>query len=79
MTSDGWPKLLRDVKGLAVRTKFPLSNGMMTIPAGAIGTITGGANWARLAFEAKPCECCGVQMRISRVEKYCFEPLARES
>jgi hypothetical protein len=79
MANDGWPKLLRDVKGLKVRTKYPLSNGHMIIPAGTLGKITGGANWSRLAFEGFACECCGVKVIITKVERYCFEPLSAES
>lgn len=71
-----WPKLFRDTKGMRVRTTRALQNGFMTIPAGAEGVITGGHKWDAMHFQADPCKCCGVQMRISGCAKYAFEPVA---
>lgn len=73
--SDGWPLLIRDVPGFEVRTQFELTNGLMVIPVGTVGKITGGASWRRLAFQTEPCKCCGVAVRLLRADKYCFEPL----
>ena len=71
-----WPKLFRDTKGMRVRTKFPLANGVIVIPAGTLGTITGGHNWSAIQFVADACACCGIQARITRCEKYAFEPVS---
>lgn len=74
-TSDGWPKLLRNVKDFAVETVRDLSNGYMSIPAGTRGVIIHGSRWTKLHFKAAKCECCGVQMKIHGCSKKDFTPL----
>jgi hypothetical protein len=69
---DGWPALLRDVKDLPVRTVSEIGNGYMIIPAGTEGVITYGTTWNKLHFEAEPCSCCGVKMRVRAAMKKSF-------
>lgn len=61
------PKLKRDYVGKTVRTKRPMRNSMVTIPAGTIAAVKyrprTGAD-----LESKPCSCCGLSANISRVE-----------
>jgi hypothetical protein len=74
-TSDGWPKLLRDIKDLPVETRRELGNGYMLIPAGTPGVIRHGSRWNKLMFQADKCECCGVQMRMHGCAKKDFVPV----
>jgi hypothetical protein len=66
---DGWPKLVRDLRGLRVRTTKPLSNGFMTVPKGTPGVITAASAWERISFRGDPCSCCGVTPLIGQVGK----------
>lgn len=60
----GWPRLVRDAKGLPVRTRREIITGAMVLPAGAVGTLEQSTAWHRLRFRTAPCECCGVSMRL---------------
>lgn len=60
-------KKASELAGKRVRTLRELSNGLGTIPAGTIGTITNGRHVrdGKLNFEADKCECCGFAFRVS--------------
>jgi hypothetical protein len=64
-----WPRLVRDLPGLRVRVIRPVTNGFMTIPTGANGTIKRATAWNRIEFRAEPCLHCGVIMHISGLSK----------
>lgn len=70
-----WPKLLRDSKGIHVRTTRAIETGAMVIPEGAIGIVSGGHSWNRLHFQSEPCTCCGVMIRVSRLHRSDLEPI----
>jgi len=70
----GWPSLVRDVKGLRARTRYPIETGSMVIPVGTEGTIEDSTAWHRLRFRTAPCGCCGVQMRVN-ASRGAFEPI----
>lgn len=64
-TADGWPKRVRDFKGLRAKTRRDLKSGWMQIPAGSMVTI-GQSNRARaIRFERDPCETCGVRVYMT--------------
>jgi hypothetical protein len=70
----GWPKLFRDVKGMRGHTRVELHNGVAVLPVGTPVTIVGGHNWSSLEIRTDPCTCCGVSLKMSRVEKFCVVP-----
>lgn len=60
------PKLKRDYRGRTVRTTRELTNGYVSIPKGAIATVTGQSpRGSTLVFEA--CSCCTMKPIISRI------------
>lgn len=60
------PKLKREYRGRTVRTTRELTNGYVTIPEGAIATVTvQSPRGSTLVFEA--CNCCGMKPIISRI------------
>ena len=61
----GWPKLKRDHAGCIVKTLIPIKTRMHEIPVGTVFTIT--RAYMGLNMTSKPCECCGVSVRVSRV------------
>lgn len=63
----GWPKLVRDVEGMHAKTTREMQTAMMVIPAGTRVRITRSFAWHRLEITADPCSCCGVSVRVSRV------------
>lgn len=73
-TPASWPRLVRDLAGLRVRLTRTVANGVMTIPAGTIGTITSASAWERIAFKGDSCGCCGVKPHISRLGRNDLEP-----
>jgi hypothetical protein len=76
----GWPLRLRDVDGLRVRLRRQAGNGMMLIPAGAVGTLeTAGNGWHLLQFRGDHCKCCGVAPRITRMSWRDFDPIGQET
>lgn len=70
-----WPRLVRDLEGLTVRTLRPVSNAHFTLPTGAIGTIVDATGWYRMTFRGEACACCGVQPRITKMSKYDLTPV----
>jgi hypothetical protein len=70
-----WPKLVRDLPGLRVRTRYIMQNGMTVVPPGTIGTITGGHQWDELHFKGDACPCCNVHILMRRCSKSAFEPI----
>lgn len=69
----GWPRLVRDVKGLSVRTRRPMTTSVMTVPAGTLGVLEESSAWHRLAFRTDPCVCCGVAVWVHRLSRNDFE------
>lgn len=68
------PKLNRDWEGLSVRLLRPARNGYALLPAGTTGEIEGYSRCG-IVFVSEKCECCGVQIRISRMRRGDFEIL----
>lgn len=60
------PKLKRDYRGRTVRTTRELTNGYVSIPKGAVATVTGQSpRGSTLTFNA--CSCCTMRPIISRI------------
>jgi len=64
-----------DWVGLVVRTRRVLQNGLGTIPEGSFALVKGQHNGADLVF--KPCDDCGVQFNINKVDLGSLEPVVR--
>jgi len=64
-------------KGKKVRTLYELRNGYTVIPEGTVLTIT--RKSSGFTLEGEPCEHCGVQVRISKVEPYSVELIEADS
>jgi hypothetical protein len=62
----GFPARLADAQGMRVKVKHALSNGLISIPPGSRGTISG-YQWSHLRFKGEPCACCGVTPYVTRV------------
>lgn len=75
------PKLKRDYRGRTVRTTRELTNGYVSIPKGAIATVTGQTpRGSTLVF--RPCSCCTMKPIISCIaasDIEFVEPLASTS
>lgn len=66
------PKLKRDYKGKTIRTTEIIGNGYAKFPIGSIAIIeVQSPKGSSLLFNK--CECCGIQLRISRVGMNDFE------
>lgn len=52
-------------EGTTVRTRREITNGFMTIPAGAVCTIH--AKFKGFTLRSEPCATCGVRVSVSRV------------
>ena len=72
-----WPKKLMDVeRGARCRTVRQIANGMMIVPAGALGRITQSyPNWHSLEFTGDVCKGCGVAARIRGLSRKDLELL----
>lgn len=63
------PKRLSDFVGTQVQTRRTLQSGLFAIPAFTRVTIDQYSNgWRKLHITAEKCKCCGVQLRITRVD-----------
>ena len=58
-------------KKLRVRSLRPLANGLATVPAGTIFSITRKMNG--FGLKADPCPHCGIQIHIYKVEPRALE------
>ncbi|WP_141755119.1 hypothetical protein [Burkholderia plantarii] len=66
-------KLIRDWKGMRVRTLRVMRNGYVEIPAGSLATVTGIG--VGLELKIDPCPCCGMQAYIVRIHGSDVEPI----
>jgi hypothetical protein len=68
-TKGTWKKILmKDLRGARVRIKHEMRNGMVAVPAGAEGIVTG--TWrsgVSVTFDA--CSHCGVKPRITKIHR----------
>jgi len=65
--NDGWPKLVRDFKGLRARTVREFHSGMYRVPPGTMVTI-GTCNRARnIHIETDACSSCGISVYMTRL------------
>lgn len=60
----GWPRTIKEVKDIPVRTARDMRSGVVSIPAGTQGTVSGSARWNQLAFQAEACIRCQCAPRI---------------
>lgn len=61
------PRRKIDWEGLRVRTLTALTNGLGSIPAGAMGFV---GHYSRgLDIKTDKCKCCGLSMSVSRVSE----------
>ena len=65
------PKRRSDWVGKWVRLRTELRNGVTVVPAGMLCHVEYGHRLAQLTTQ--PCKCCGVAVRISRVEWHHLE------
>lgn len=65
----------REWIGVKVRTLGTLANATVTIPRGTVLTVRGKFNGFELLGDK--CNCCGVQIRITRVSYRDVEVVAR--
>jgi hypothetical protein len=62
------PKRLCDWNGATVKLVHETRNSLVTLPAGTTGKIhVGYKSRNGLTFISNPCECCGVQVHITRM------------
>lgn len=60
-------KLIRDWEGKQVKTIRELRNASLVIPVGTFANVVRARGGTGLHIESQPCECCGVQIRITEV------------
>lgn len=65
-------KRVGDWKGMRVRSLFPMTNGMGTLPAGTLYTVQG--TTLGLSLVSDPCPTCGGKQHITRVQSKDVEP-----
>lgn len=70
------PKLKRDWIGLRVRSRHAIQNGLGTVPAGTMFTVTD--SYAGLRMTSDKCPACGVQFYVSRVNQASVEIVERD-
>ena len=71
-----WPKRLSDIPrdGLRVQLRREVRTALGSFPRGYEGRVTTSHNgWHLLGFEGKPCDCCGVRPRVSRLSPHDLE------
>ncbi|EHW1978079.1 TPA_asm: hypothetical protein GBZ53_06710 [Salmonella enterica subsp. enterica] len=70
------PQRLCDWNGATVKLIHETRNSLATLPAGTTGKIRVGYKSRNgLTFISNPCECCGVQLHITRMRPEDFELL----
>lgn len=57
------PKKVRDWKGKKVVSLYKVSNGLGSVPAGTVFTITSATT--RKELKTNQCECCGLAFKVS--------------
>lgn len=63
-TEDQW-------KGKKVRSLRKVANGWAEMPAGTVFTVDG--KFKGLSLASEPCSCCGIRMRVNRVDVHSLE------
>jgi hypothetical protein len=63
----GLPKLVRDLRGLRVRTRRAIATGRAVYPEGATAIVDSATSWSRITLKGDPCPCCQIQLLVSRV------------
>jgi hypothetical protein len=56
---------MRDWVGRTVRTRRELRTGQVTVPTGTVATVSHA--YGGLMLLGKPCEHCGIRLRMRRV------------
>lgn len=69
--------LMKDLPGRSVKTRQPLKNGYMTIPAGTVCTVDG--HWrSGVSLSSPACKCCGISVFIGGVHRDSVELVPEE-
>lgn len=66
-TASGWPRRVRDWKGLKVVTRRTMTSGVMEIPEGMKATVGTTTTSRSIRIQAEPCEACGVRIYMTGI------------
>lgn len=66
-TTHGWPKRVRDFKGVRGLIKHEMTSGMYRIPAGTKITVRRTNRARAIAIETDACGTCGISCFVTRV------------